>query len=125
MSRLAIYIAGPLTAESRHEIIANIRRARDAYDALCDLGHIPYCPHTQSGHRARTRGQLAATGCVDAEYQRWVVENDFHWLDACDALFLLPGWDRSRGARMEWQRAIARGLTIYMALDEVPTNGTP
>ena len=124
MIRLAIYVAGPLTGDFQAEIAANIRRARDAYDRLCDMGHMPYCPHTQSGHRARTREELHASGDVDAEYQRWVVENDFHWLDACDAILLLPGWENSRGSRMELARATERNMLIFKNMEEVPHDGT-
>lgn len=33
-------------------------------------------------------------------------------LDAADAIYLLPGWRQSRGARMEYMRAKRTGKTI-------------
>jgi uncharacterized ferredoxin-like protein len=38
---------------------------------------------------------------------------DLEWLRLCDAIVLLPGWQTSRGARMECEEALKEGLVIW------------
>ena len=119
-----IYIAGPMTADTRAEVRRHCRAFRDAWDALWDMGHWPHSPCGQSGHRVQLRRELAKMppAEVEALYRRWLAY-DFSYLDESDAVLLLPGWEQSRGAKAEWQRAVEWGMTIYMNLDEVPKNG--
>jgi len=35
------------------------------------------------------------------------------WLRMCDVIVLLPGWQTSRGARMECEEAVKQGLVIW------------
>lgn len=40
-------------------------------------------------------------------------------LKKCDAIFMLPGWQESEGASLEWADAVKLGLPIYgFDLDE-------
>ena len=34
-------------------------------------------------------------------------------LMACEAIMMLKGWEKSNGARMEWQIAVNLGLTLW------------
>lgn len=40
------------------------------------------------------------------------MEIDFYLLSICDAIFMLNGWEDSRGANAEWGYAKAKGLEI-------------
>lgn len=41
-------------------------------------------------------------------------------LSKCDAIYLIPGWSYSRGARLEHHYAIIVGLKKFMSIDSVP-----
>ena len=41
-------------------------------------------------------------------------------LGACDAVYMMPGWQRSNGARIEHAEAIKKGLRFYASLDAIP-----
>lgn len=43
----------------------------------------------------------------------------FCMLDMADSVFMLDGWEKSKGAKMEFERAVKNGLKIiYQALPE-------
>ena len=44
-----------------------------------------------------------------------VVSAELHALETCDAIFLLPGWEKSTGARQELAAALRYGLQILQA----------
>jgi len=41
------------------------------------------------------------------------LRGDLAWLLRCDALIMLHGWEKSRGARLEWAVATECGLQIF------------
>jgi hypothetical protein len=51
-----------------------------------------------------------------ADYMR----ADIAQLVTCDSLMLLPGWERSRGAKLEFRIAVELGMTIEAAPGESP-----
>lgn len=52
---------------------------------------------------------------------------DLRAIERCDALYLLPGWSRSRGASKEYRFAMERGIEILGARNEAaaPTTDQP
>lgn len=43
-----------------------------------------------------------------------LIEADLAAVRSCDAIYLLKGWERSRGAKKELAEAIAHGLTVML-----------
>ena len=41
------------------------------------------------------------------------------WLEACDALVLTPGWQKSKGTLAEIKRAEELGMPVFKSLDEL------
>lgn len=41
------------------------------------------------------------------------MREDIRMLTHCHQIYMLPGWEHSRGARLEWQIAIQLGFTTY------------
>jgi hypothetical protein len=48
------------------------------------------------------------------------LRRDIAQLVTCDAVQLLPGWELSRGARLEWMVADRIGLEVRLTRAEVP-----
>lgn len=47
---------------------------------------------------------------------------DLGLLRCCEALYLLPDWEDSRGARLEHREAIRLNLKIYKKMENIPEN---
>jgi len=114
--RLRIYVAGPLSAnegESKGPA-SNIKKADEAGKAIFRLGHHPYVPHTMTSTWLDEKD-----GCFH-DYTRVVEEFDFGWLRMCDLLFLLPGWEKSRGTLLEVSEAERLCMPIVRDLSQIP-----
>jgi len=103
-----VYIAGPYSGPNKHE---NVHRAREAAAILFVRGWAPFVPHTMTLDFEK-----------DYPYIRKEVylKTDLEWLEQCDAVFMLPGWEESAGARGEYHRARESGLPCYSAMEDVP-----
>lgn len=56
-------------------------------------------------------------------FGNWEYEDFFNnsqaWLDVSDAIFLVPGWETSRGTKKEIERAQAQGIPVFSNLNEL------
>lgn len=101
--RLTVYISGPMTGLPEY----NYPAFAAAAEAWRDLGHTVLSPHEAFG------------GDKGRDYHDYIRE-DVRMLVQCDAIALLPGWERSRGARLELHVAQMMGCAVYSALTFVP-----
>jgi len=46
-------------------------------------------------------------------------DNSQAWLDASDAIFLVPGWETSTGTKREIERAKQQGIPVYSDLEQL------
>lgn len=112
---LRIYVAGPLSAATPELIKMHIEKADKITRELIVRGHFVFCPHTQSAsHFDDGRPEFM-------DYQ-WIVE--YHdidgWVSVCDAIYMLPDWEKSKGAVMEHEAAQRMGLEVFYELTDVP-----
>ena len=98
---MKVYIAGPITGHEGYE-----EKFRGAEEELSSAGHSVMNP-------ARL-GSWPEFGWED--YMRVTLE----MLAVCDAVLLLPGWEGSRGARLEKKSAQKRGKKIFYSPGDVP-----
>ncbi|HEX8458366.1 MAG TPA: DUF4406 domain-containing protein [Pyrinomonadaceae bacterium] len=108
---LKIYIAGPYTAETAEQRLANVNVAIDAGLAVYFKGHFPYVPHLT--HFVDERANDTGLTMKWEDYIRW----DLPWVRACDALLYLRS---SRGADLELQAAKDTGKAIFYSIEEIP-----
>ncbi|MFA7121810.1 MAG: DUF1937 family protein [Bacilli bacterium] len=108
MTRPILYIAGPYSAGHGRSVTDNIAVARRYAVAAAKAGWMPFTPHLN------TAG--FEIDCPEIPHSAWL-DGDLAILDlldpAVDAVLMLPGWDKSRGATVERQRALVRGLEIF------------
>ena len=108
---MRIYVAGPYSAESEAQIVANVKAAVDAGITLFRKGHSPYIPHLT--HYVDLRAKEVGTSLEWADYIRW----DMPWLRLCDAVLCLG---ESVGVKIELAEARRIGKRIFLSLEEIP-----
>ena len=94
------YISGPYRAATVHGILENIRRAEAVALRYWQTGYAVICPHKNTA--------LMDGACYDHVW----LEGDLEILSRCDVVVMMPGWERSEGAKAERQRAIDLGLEL-------------
>jgi len=99
-----IFISGALTTGgdgSKAYIEKNIRKAEEYTITLAKEGVGFFCPHTHtSNHHGVTE-------------ESFYHELDFRFLEKSDAIMLVPGWEKSKGAKAEVVWAQKNGMKIF------------
>ena len=97
-----VFISGPITGRPER----NWKAFALAEAFLIRKGHAPRNPHSICKYmRADATHDEYMTVCIDA-------------LGECQAIYMLPGWEQSKGARMEYREAVERGMCIWYAAEE-------
>jgi len=114
---MRIYISGPMTG-----LPYNNRAAFDA--AAChlrDMGHFVINPHDLTpvfGAADEIADSFAAHYAGDKAFggslAQCVLAADLAMLRSCDCIYLLKGWENSRGAKMELAEALRLNLRIWL-----------
>lgn len=93
-----VYISGPITGVED----LNRQAFAQAAKALKSVGLIAVNPHDNGV----------------PEWAPWQahMRADLKMLVDCDALVLLQGWEKSRGAKLERQVAVGLGLRVYQTV---------
>lgn len=101
------YVAGPYRAKTERGVIENIRAAEAVSIDIWESGHIALCPHMNT----RLFGGILP---------------DDVWLDGalelmkrCDAVVLVPGWEKSEGTKFEIEKAESMGMLIYSTYNKI------
>jgi hypothetical protein len=104
-----IYVAGPYRGEGDNAVFLNILEARSCARLLWLKGWAVFCPH----------GNTIFMDGPDIPAQTFL-DGDLEILRRCDAIFLTPRWELSKGARGERDFALATGTPVYYRLEDVP-----
>ena len=106
MTKKRIYIAGKITGLVWEDAW---RKFAEAEEVLRRLGHDPVNP-MRGDQTGTAAGEIVsgANGAWEREMERCLGE-----LVRCEGIYLLPDWERSRGAKLEHTIARERGLTVF------------
>lgn len=107
---MLIYTAGPYTGDTEK----NIAEARRWAIKLWEAGHAVICPHLNTANMEKD---------CKASYEDYIA-GDLKMVQRCDAIFMLPGWEKSKGANTEFQYALEHGIPIYNFPDIPPLHPT-
>lgn len=96
-----VFIAGPFRGPTPWDVAQNVRRAEEVGLEVAMRGGMPLIPH-------------ANTALFDKQ-----LTDDF-WLAGtqellrrCDAVMLVPDWERSSGTRAEIELAMELGMPVF------------
>jgi hypothetical protein len=102
-----VYTSGPYRAATPNGVARNIQEA-DRYAALLwAMGAAVICPHKNTAF-------LDGVISVDPEEDGngWIT-GDITMVRRCDAIFMLPRWQKSRGALQELKAAYEEKILIF------------
>lgn len=96
-----IFIAGPYRSPTVRGIVENIRKAEKWAIHIWQLGGVALCPHLNTA--------LMDGACPDSVW----LEGALELLRRSDAVFLMPKWQESQGAKAEQQEAKLQGIPMF------------
>lgn len=113
MSGRRIYIAGPMTGIENH----NVDAFNEAAGRLREEGWFVVNPVELS---ERLYGVLGSKEDIQEQFNEYpvgdlanaVLDIGLAALSTCSAIYLLEGWENSRGSRVELRKALDRGLEV-------------
>lgn len=100
-----VYVAGAYSAKDVVNVLRNIGRGEQYCADLFVDGFAPYCPWHDKDFVLR---HPEADFTVEQFYQFSI-----EWLKVCDVMFLVPGWENSKGTLAEIEIAKANNIPIY------------
>lgn len=104
-----IYVAGPYRGKGDNDVWQHIMAARYWARCLWEKGWAVFCPHTNTLFMDGPEIPVAS-----------FLDGDLEILRRCDAVFMVPGWEGSKGASAERDRADELLLPVYYDLSEIP-----
>lgn len=110
-----LYISGPFSAtDLLHGVEQNILTASKCALEAWGKGWGVICPHKNTQGFQHT----------DLPYEVWM-DGDLAFIDRMnpekgDALLMLVGWSSSKGARLEHDFALEKGLRVYYESEGIP-----
>lgn len=99
-----IYVAGPMTGLPEYNFPAFDKAAA----MLASKGHTVFNPAQMD----RDIGFDPSSTPVTAAFLRDAMRRDLTAVCNADAIAMLPGWEKSVGARIEWTLAVHLGLKV-------------
>ena len=106
--RPILYLSGPYSPVNGRTVAENIAVARAHAVAAARKGWFPFTPHLNTAH--------FEDFCPNVSHQEWL-DGDLTILRALShagvAVLLLPGWEQSKGARLERDWAIHLNLEVF------------
>ena len=106
-----IYVAGAYSANNVLDVLQNIGKGKHYCAQIFAMGHAPFCPWSDEDFAKLLWSKTLTV--------RQFQDASMLWLEASDALFLVPGWENSKGTKAEIKRAEQLNMPIFKTLDQI------
>jgi len=112
MGMKKVYVAGAYSADNVLDVLKNIGRGQYYSAEIFMMGHAPFSPWLDKEYVIRN---------WDKEFTVEMFYNySMTWLECSDIMFVVPGWEKSRGTKAEIAIAKKLGIPIiYEDLEEL------
>ena len=109
-----IYVAGPYNADNVIDVLNNMRRGIRISVELLTQGFAPFCPWLD--YNFQLQAELTIKQFKDFSMA---------WVQVSDAIFMITGWENSKGAIAEKEEAERLGIPVFYDLDSLLAWGKP
>lgn len=99
---MKVYISGPITGTTDY-----MERFRSIEERMAAAGIVAINP-------AKVNAQLPGT-LSHAEYMKTSIA----MLDMCEAVYMMAGWQQSKGCNIEFEYACEHGIAIYFEVGKI------
>jgi hypothetical protein len=106
---LTVYIAGPMSGMPK----LNHSAFNDAEDRLVSSSIFTRVFNPATTDKDYPQNKLEDMALKDKVYRKNVITRDLHNLLECDCIYMLTGWENSKGARVEHALANYLDLKIF------------
>lgn len=107
---MKVYIAGPMRGYPQY----NFPAFKEARERLREKGYDVVCPAEEDEKEGFDPNCYLE---VPPDKYEEFLKRDFKMIKRCDAIVLLPGWDKSEGARSEATYAIGKDIKLMFYAD--------
>ena len=105
---LRVYVAGAYSSDNVMGVFDNMRRGmKVAYDVI-KAGFAPFVPWFD--YHFSLIGEMELK-----EYYDYSLA----WLEASDAVLVVPGWENSKGTKAEIERAKSNGIPVFFNVKDL------
>jgi hypothetical protein len=106
-----IYVAGAYSANNVLDVLKNIGRGEDYSAKLFMMGYAPFCPWHDKDFVLRN---------WDKDFTvKMFYDYSMAWLEVSDIVFVIPGYENSKGTLAEIERAKELSIPIVYSIEEL------
>lgn len=108
---MRVYIAGRYSADNVMEVLGNIRAGQEAAVNLMLRGYYVHCPWLDH--------QLVLSYGGAYLTSQFLKDNSMAFLEVCDAVYVLPGWETSNGTKAEIVRSKKLNIPVFYYIEKL------
>jgi hypothetical protein len=106
-----VYVAGPYSADNVIDVLKNIGRGEDICADIFMAGMAPFCPWHDKSY-------VMSYYDFDMDKEKFK-ECSIAWLKVSDAIFCVPGWEKSGGTLREIKIAGDLNIPIFTDMEKL------